>query len=153
MTGNEIPEDDHVVRYVKPSLIDGETVDGGAFVLKLSETGLSVNWLEVLVGNGHDKQLDEVRRLSRLGMSKNGRFAKLNVGDTKQYISDNAEASGISMVLNITEAPLAATHQFEADPSHAEITGLPLIDSDEAMLIGDLISACIQGSLYHAIDN
>jgi hypothetical protein len=45
--------------------------------------------------------------------------------------------------LGIIEAPLAPTDEFEADPSHAEIIGLPPGESDEAMLVGDLIADCV----------
>ena len=38
MRGKDLPVDDHVVRYVKPSLIrDDETVSGAAFCLRASE--------------------------------------------------------------------------------------------------------------------
>ena len=35
MTGYNLPNDSHIVRYVKPSLIDDELVDGSAFVLSV----------------------------------------------------------------------------------------------------------------------
>ena len=49
MKEGDLPADDQIVRYVKPSMIleDG-TADGSAFCLRTSrpdETGLSVNWL------------------------------------------------------------------------------------------------------------
>ena len=43
MSDKEVPDAHHVVRYVKPSLMDGDFVDGGAFVLRETESGLSVN--------------------------------------------------------------------------------------------------------------
>ena len=81
MTGYNLPNDSHIVRYVKPSLIDDEIVDGSAFVLRNEEIGLSVNWLEAFGDDDHFIQLNEVRRVSRLRLSTNGRFAKLNVGE------------------------------------------------------------------------
>ena len=137
MTGDNLPDDHHIVRYVKPSLVEDEAVDGGAFLLRPDENGLSVNWLEAFGYDDEDRQLSEVRRLSRLKLAKNGRFAKLNVGETKRYVSETVEELGI------IEAPLAPTAECEADPSHAKITGLPPGDSDEAMLIGDLIADCV----------
>ncbi len=35
------------------------------------------------------------------------------------------------------------TDDFPADPSHAEVLGLPPGDSDQAQLVGDLISRCV----------
>ena len=137
MTGDELPDNGHVVRYVKPSLVEDETVDGSAFLLRVGETGLSVNWLEAFKGNSRQHQLSEVRRLFRLELARNGRFATLNVEETKQRVSEDAEEIGIFA------APLEPTDAFEADPSHAEITGLPPGDSDEAILVGDLIAECV----------
>lgn len=141
MIGNQLPDDHHVVRYVKPSLVEDETIDGGAFLLRASETALSVNWMEAFEGNRQD-QLSEVRRLSRLNLARNGRFALLNIGETKRHLSESVEGIGISA------APLDPTDEFEADPSHAEITGLPPGDSDEAMLIGDMIARCVVYPLH-----
>jgi hypothetical protein len=45
--------------------------------------------------------------------------------------------------LRIVHDPLDAADNFEADPSHAEIIGLPAGDSPEADLIGDLIAECV----------
>ena len=72
MTGKNLPDDHHIVRYVRPTLIEDGTVDGGAFVLRTDELGLSVNWLEILGGTDHHQQVDEVRRLSRLGLARRG---------------------------------------------------------------------------------
>ncbi len=145
MTGDQIPDAHHIVRYVRPTLVDGEAVDGSAFLLRSNEERLSVNWLEVFGGNDEHRQLGEVRRLFRLRLARNGRFAKLNVGATKQYVSEAAEELGIVAAeeLGVVEAPLSPTDEFEADPSHAEIIGLPPGESDEAMLVGDLIAECV----------
>ena len=45
--------------------------------------------------------------------------------------------------LRIIHDSLEATDGFDADPSHAEITGLPPGDSDHAVLVGDLIAECV----------
>ncbi len=118
MTGDNLPADHHIVRYVKPSLVEDETVDGSAFLLRPDEDGLSVNWLEAFGYDDKNRQLSEVRRLLRLRPARNGRFAKLNVGVTKRHISEVVEELGI------VEAPRTSTDEFEADPSHAEIITL-----------------------------
>ena len=142
MTNNELSDDHHVVRYVKPSLVDNETVDGSAFLRRTDEPTLSVNWLEAFVADDRETQVNEVRCLIRLKLSRNGRFAQLNVGKTKQYVAKNIKEIGIS------HDPLCSTDKFSADPSHAQVTGLPEGDSDEAMLIGDLIAECVTQPLY-----
>ena len=143
MTGDELSDDGPVVRYVKPSLVEDETVDGSAFVLRKGEATLSVNWLEAFGGDDQDHQLAEIRRLFRLQLARTGRFAKLNIGETKRHISEGAEEIGVPAEIGISAAPLEPTDEFEADPSHAAVTGLPPGDVDEALLFGDLIAECV----------
>ena len=148
MKGYELPADDHVVRYVKPSMIleDG-TADGSDFRLRATkpdEKDLSVNWLEA-VGREREHQLREVRRLFRLRVRPSGRFAELNVGTVLCVVAEELDT------LRIVHDPLEAEYGFDADPSHAEIVGLPPGDSDHAALVGDLIAECII-DMHPAID-
>ena len=140
MKRDNLPAEDHIVRYVKPSMIqDDGTADGSDFRLRPTrpdETGLSVNWLEAFAP-GKTHQLDEVRRLCRVKRNPNGRFAELNVGTVMSKVSSELET------LRIVHDPLVEEGLFDADPSHAEMYGLPSGDSDQAMLIGDLIAECI----------
>ena len=148
MIGDSLPHDSHVARYVRPSLIQHEEVDGSAFLSRQGENELSVNWLEVLDGDDELRQMDEVRRLSRLDLRRNGRFAKFNVGEAKRSVSRGAKEAGICISLDVVEAPLCGTAEFEADPSHATVTGIPPSDSDQAMLVADLIAQCVIYPLY-----
>ena len=140
MTGDNIPQADHIVRYVKPSMVqDDGTADGSDFRLRPTRpdgTGLSVNWLEAFEP-GKRNQLDEVRRLFRLRRQPNGRFAEMSVGTITRQVAEELET------LQIVHDPLEAAGEFEADPSHAEITGLPPGESDQAILVGDLIAECV----------
>ena len=140
MKRNSLPAGDHVVRYVKPSMIQEDgTADGSDFRLRSGtpgETDLSVNWLETF-DPGKDNQLNEVRRLSRLRLRPNGRFAEMNVGTVVREVSNELAS------LRIIHDPLEATKGFDADPSHSAIVGLPPGDSDHAMLVGDLIAECV----------
>ena len=47
MRGDPIANDDNVLRYVRPNLVDGDDVDGGAFQKRVRddevEDGLSIN--------------------------------------------------------------------------------------------------------------
>ncbi len=142
MMRNDLPSDDHIVRYVKPSMIQEDgTVDGSDFRLrstKPGEVGLSVNWLEAL-GPGKAHQLAEVRRLCRLRLRPSGRFAEMNVGTVVCNVAVELDT------LRIVQDPLEATVEYDEDPSHAEIIGLPQGDSDQSALIGDLIAECVIG--------
>ena len=52
MKGDDLLADDHIVRYVKPNMIQEDgTPDGSGFRLRPErpdEPGLSINWLEAL---------------------------------------------------------------------------------------------------------
>lgn len=144
MTGDELPDAAQVVRYVRPSYIreDGD-VDGRAFRLREDETGLSVNWLDYFAGLSKAEQVNEVRRLSGLSLSRNGRFAELNVGDVKHVVgAELPELPGLRFVHD----PPAANGAIEADPSHSLVIGLPRpADSRMAAAVGDLIARRVQG--------
>ena len=140
MKGNDLPASDHIVRYVKPSMIQEDgTADGSDFRLRpdrADEAGLSVNWLEAF-GPGRARQLAEVRRLCRLQLRPRGRLAEMQVGTVRRRVAGELDT------LRIVHDPLEAEEGFEADPSHAEIVGLPVGDSDQAALVGDLIAECV----------
>ena len=138
MIGDELPDEAHVVHYIKPTFVDDEdgSIDGSAFRLRSNDSGLSVNWLECFGNCTKAQQLDEVRRLSRLTMRKSGFLAELNVGTTKQHVHKLS-------ALNFIHEPLPAESIYEADPSHSEITGLPPGDSLPAALLGDMIAEFI----------
>ena len=139
MTGTDLPDDDHVVRYAKPTTVrENGSVDGSVFRLRPSDKGLSVNWLDYYQRLNKSQQLDKVRRSSRLAMRPNGRLAELNIGVTKRHVHARLNS------LRFIHAPLAAEGDYQPDPSHSEIRELPLGDSPEAALIGDMIAECIQ---------
>ena len=136
-----LPADDHVVRYVRPTHIQEDEVDAGAFILRASEERLSVNWMEKLPGD-RQRQLATLRRLLRLRLARNGRLATLNVGRTKAFL-----LSGHHPV-DIISDPLAATDIHPADPSHAGITDLPTPrDHSAAVFVGALLSQCVEPPL------
>lgn len=145
MTDNPLPDHDHVVRYVKPSCIDqsedGQTmILGSGFVSRPADAEqLSVNWLEILSVD-LELALQEVRRISRLTLKRNGRFARLNVGLLKQFVKENTEPL---LALDIQHDPLEATEDFPEDPSHALMSPVSSSDSHLGELVGDLIAECV----------
>ena len=138
MTAQDLPNEDNIVRYARPKQVRDGEVDGTAFILREVESGLSVNWLNYFEGMAKAEQLDEVRRLIRLKVSPNGRFAELNVGTTLRQISGELSA------IRVVRSPLDAEGSFEADPSHSEVLGLPSRDTAEAEMIGDMLAECIE---------
>ena len=140
MKPDHLPGGDQIARYVKPSMIqDDGTPDGSDFRLRASrpnETGLSVNWLDAFEP-GKVHQLSEVRRLCRVRLRSRGRFAEMNVSTILREVAKELDT------LRIVHDPLEEKEGFDADPSHAEIIGLPPGDSDHAVLVGDLMAECV----------
>ena len=144
MTGDDLPDGDHVVRYASPRLVDGRKVYGSLFQLRQTDAGLSVNWLECFQGLSKSRQLDEVRQLSRLGMRRNGRLVELNVGVTKRHMPTWLDA------LRFIHKPRDADDVYEADPSHSEIIGLPQEGSPQAKIVGTMIARRVT-AIYPAL--
>lgn len=137
MKGEPLPDSDHVVSYVKPTLFDEGVIDGEGFLLKSGHGGISVNWLECFSGD-KDAQLAEVRRLKRLDWEKAGCLAEINVGQTKRHLARKIPD------LSIVEDPLAADQQrYEADPSHSLICGLPHNPPERRQALQDMIAECV----------
>lgn len=134
MTGSDIPDSDNVVRYVGGSHIEDGQGLGGAFCLPPGREALSVNWLECFAHLPKPEQLAEIRRLSRLTMGASGRLAELNVGAVKSYAGQQRPS------LRLVISPLPANENYTADPSHADIIGLPPANSPQSTLIGDMIA-------------
>ena len=146
MTCGDLPNDAQVVRYLSPSQVEDDgSVDGAAFQLRQNEKGISVNWLDFFSDLNKPEQLNELRRLSRLELRSNGRFAELNVGVAKQAV--RAELPNLRFIHD----PLPAVDGYEADPSHSQIAELPpLNDSQRSAMIGDMIARCVL-NLYPAV--
>ena len=77
------------------------------------------------------------KSLARYRRESPGRLVELNVGITKEQVGPILDE------LRFIPTPLAADENYEADPSHSEIVGLPPKDSPEAELIGDMIAECV----------
>ncbi len=146
MTCGDLPDDAHIVRYISPSRVDENgIVNGKAFRLRSNEKGLSINWLDFFSDLDKPGQINEVRRLSRLELRSNGRFAELNVGVAKQAV--RAELPNLRFIHD----PLSAVDEYEADPSHSQIADLPPVsDSQRSAMIGDMIARRVQ-NLYPAV--
>ena len=146
--GAQVASADHILYYVKPTQIDDGVVSGGAFVARPSDhDGLSVNWLEWF-DPPIERQIDGVRSVARITYRKSGRLARLNVGNVKRHVRENAP---FAPALLITHDPLAPEGAYPADPTHALVDGAQAQRSDEAALVGDLIAECIIPPLFLAV--
>ncbi len=135
MTATELPDRDNVVRHVGGSKlrVDG-TVDGEAFRLSATESGLSVNWIEFFGTSDRAVALDEIRRQIHRRLGTNSVFAELNVQALKALLN----AAGLHP--SIVHDPLPSNAQYGEDQSHSEVLGLPPHHSPDAAMIGDMIA-------------
>lgn len=115
MTGDDIPDADHVARYCSPRMV----VDGlpmlDAFVPEPLEAPLSVVWVEHFGDVAAEATFDDLRREvgANLRLRRNGGFAVINAGRARDAIRLRPE-----QFLHIKHAPL------DDFPSHSEINGL-----------------------------
>ena len=132
-----LPGEANVVRYASPMRVDDfGNVRANAFTRRMGEDGLSVQWLEALPGQSKTEQLAEARRrLSRVELKQDGRFAELNVEVTNQKLARE------NVTTSFVHSPLHATDQHEADESHSEIRGLPPFEEKvRAEIVGNFIA-------------
>ena len=133
MTGDPLPNHDHVARYCKPSSVDEHGMPmASAFQLRSGEQHLSVNWLEY----GGTRDVEAAMPRLRTGfltrgyrLRGGGRFAVLSVGLTKTAVR---QALGHS--LRIDHLPL------DDDPSHSGIHGYTSDDFAVAVELKALLS-------------
>ncbi len=87
--GDDIPDENHVVRYCSPQHVTDGTILQTAFELRKSEECCSTNWLEFCNGNSNlDRCLNLVCGDMARETRKNGRFAKIAVGSAKRNIAE-----------------------------------------------------------------
>ena len=115
MTGDELPDSDHVARYCSPRLVVDRLPILEAFVPQPVEAPLSVVWVEYFGDPQDTATFDKLRGSvgAHLVLRQNGRFAVINVGRAKGAMQSHPGQS-----FRIQHAPL------EDFPSHAAITGL-----------------------------
>ena len=139
MTNPSLPDEDHVSRYCKPSTVEHGMAMSAAFIPRPSEEYLSVNWLEYFDEPTRDTAIERVRAVfSEKGyrVSRNGRFAVMNVGAAK-----GAVPKDMGLTLSISHIPL------EEDQSHAGILGYTSHDLAVAV---ELVALLTQEDIYPA---
>lgn len=140
-----IPDRDHALRYIGRKHVHDGVVNGSGFMRRpetshsQEESASSINWMECFpfpVSN----QVQEIKVRRRIKYEKRGILAKINIGQTKQYVATNAT---VAVTLAFLHDPLKATTDKPADPSHAGIHGIPIVNTPEAELLQDLLVHCI----------
>lgn len=139
-----IPDVDHVVRYLRPGDVDSGTVLAAGFAYKKNkETGkpkekeLSVNWLEFFNKNASiEKNVENVRGAfleKNYTLAKNGKFAVLNVKEIIDEVKDGTSEHTELVSLVVKHTPT------NIDLSHSSIFGMPF-DSEGELLVSTILA-------------
>lgn len=140
MTGDDLPNADHIARYCPPRQIADGLPLASAFVPRAHDSHLSVNWLEFFDAPNSKDAVDEMRAVfgAAFELRPNGRFAVLNVRNAKLVARAQLQRS-----VRIQHLPT------EDNPAHAGIAGYSMTDTRVAVGLAYLASA---GDIYPALD-
>jgi hypothetical protein len=118
MRGQKLPDQDHISRLCPPQTAPNGIITAAAFLLKLEEEGLSVNWLEVLNCSCREDEIREIKQTysKKLKVSKNSRIAVLNVGIMCNTVFEQSSDNRRIVVHHQPEPTI--------DPSHSEVFNL-----------------------------
>ena len=139
MTGDPLPDQDHISRYCRPSTIDQGMLQAGAFAPRSGEDYLSVNWLEHFGAPTLPAAVDRMRTVvsQSLDLRPNGRFVVLNVGEAKRAVIRDAALS-----IRIEHMP------SESDASHAAMIG---VEAHPVKIATELIALISSEDIYPAL--
>lgn len=87
MSNRILDDGDHVSRYCNPRTIDNGIPSGMAFMMRQSDSYLSVNWLECFREQNFASAIVKVREALRsidFDLKLNGKFAIINIQDAKR---------------------------------------------------------------------
>ncbi len=133
------PDENHILRYVKPLAIDDGVIGGGAFLGRYVGDDPSVNWVECFPGDLNN-QISEIRGKARITYAATGLLARLNIGSTRSHV---LKETNKKHNLTVIKDALEAKNNFEEDPSHALMKGAPSVEDMHGEFVGDLIAECI----------
>ena len=128
MKGDTIPEEDNIARLCAPKTAPDGVIQATAFMLRMGEESLSVNWLEVLNCISRETEIAEIQNVysSKLTIGMRAKLAVLNVGEVRDKVRTESSDSRDLEVLHAPET---------VDPSHSGIYNLKQNDVEISELI------------------
>lgn len=136
MTCGELPDEDDVVHYVRPTTLrpDG-SLTSGSFRRRPNrpdENELSVSWIQYWSSRGFADPLGQIRKHFGLTPARNGKFAQFNVDCVKRLIQREWQP------VRVIHTPAG-----NPDPSHSQIEPFPDPDTNAADVVGNLIARSV----------
>ena len=131
MKGDQIPDTDHIARFCRPMQAPEGQIQATAFMLRLNEKSLSVNWLEFLNCSSRDHEINEIRNIyfGKFTIGAHAKIAVLNVGEVREKVlTESPDKRNIEVLHEPIENDVY-------EPSHSGIYNLKQDDE----LIAELI--------------
>ena len=142
--GDPLPGGDEVARYCQPAEYNRELDEPavGAFIRKKSHKGLSVNRLQLYIGQDRTGAVNCIR--NEVGgyyqLRRNGRLLVFNVDRAK------VAARGKGFDIDIIYAPI-----LPDQPSHSLVIDLPTDEPDEYRVAAAILRLVTKDDIYPAI--
>jgi len=128
MKGDRIPDQNHIARFCRPRQVADGQIQATAFMLRVDEESLSVNWFEFLNCPSRESEIDELRKTysAKLRVGLHAMIAVLNVGGIREKVlKESLDRRNLEVLHN----------PAVGDPSHSGIYNLKQDDE----LIAELI--------------
>jgi len=139
MKGDKIPNYDHVARYCKPITVEDGQIQATAFMVRMGEESLSVNWLEFLNCSSRENEIAELRKIYSRKFNKVGTSAKIAVLNIGEVCEKVLTKSPDRRKLEVLHDPIENDPSHKNDPSHSGIYNLKQDDELIAELILELV--------------
>lgn len=114
MKGDRIPKRDNIARFCRPRYAPDGKIQATAFMLRMNEESLSVNWLEILNCPNRENEILEIQRIysKKLSVTVKAKIAILNVGEMCEKVRSES----------LDRRSLEVLHDpSKGDESHSEI--------------------------------
>jgi hypothetical protein len=137
MTGDPIPENNHIARLCRPKTLNPDRqITGASFLIEREgDKHLSVNWLECLNCSNRPDEIAAVQRIYRRkfkSVPTNGKIAVLNVKEVRRKVFTESSDKRDIQVLHDPE---------EIDESHSGIYNIRYMELEIAELIHQVVQA------------
>lgn len=136
MKGDVVPDAHRIARFCRPKQVERDEILGAAFLPRVGEPYLSVNWVEFLDLGTEQAELQELRTLygRKFQVGAGARIAILNAGHLRSWVR---ESSPDRRDLEVLHEPLDAPEQ---DLSHAGVFNVRHDDELIAELMRQAVS-------------
>lgn len=132
-----VPDDSDIARYVSPTNIDGDELDGNAFLPREKDDYLSVFCLNMIEGDDVESRIEYLKKDIPLNTSSNGKLGVINVGTMKELAESEEDRK-----LTVTHEPVDCRDERLRCDYHCGVRGLKYDDEIIAELIALNVTKC-----------